>query len=88
MSASASRYVVLIAFLITGAKSVAVELSPIQTENRKPGADDWQLTRVRLDSRDGTRSPWIEGYCSKQSVSAGETIDIYVSTDPPVDMPR
>lgn len=84
MSASASRYVVLIAFLITGAKAVAVELNPIQTENRKPGADDWQLTRVRLDSRDGTRSPWIEGYCSKQSVAAGETIDIFVSTDPPV----
>lgn len=28
------------------------------------------------------RSPWIEGYCSKQSVRAGESIDIKVSTDP------
>src|SRR6185503_18870428 len=26
--------------------------------------------------------PWIEGYCSKQSVSAGESIDIMVSTNP------
>jgi len=54
----------------------------IGTENRKPGATDWQLTRVRAD-RDGFRSPWIEGYCSKQSVGAGETIDIMVSTQPP-----
>ncbi len=50
-------------------------------ENHKPGAD-WQLTRVRADG-DGFRSPWIEGYCSKQSVAAGESIDIMVSTDPP-----
>ena len=54
----------------------------VVTENRKPGATDWQLTRVRADG-DGFRSPWIEGYCSKQSVRAGETIDIMVSTQPP-----
>ncbi len=54
----------------------------VVAENRKPGAIDWQLTRVRAD-RDGFRSPWIEGYCSKQSVKAGETIDIMVSTQPP-----
>ena len=56
--------------------------NPIPAENAKPGADDWQLTRVRAD-KDGFRSPWIEGYCSKQSVKAGESIDIMVSTDPP-----
>jgi hypothetical protein len=56
--------------------------NPVQEENLKPGATDWQLTRVRAD-RAGFRSPWIEGYCSKQSVQAGETIEILVSTDPP-----
>ena len=56
--------------------------NPIREENAKPGATDWQLTRVRPD-KDGFRSPWIEGYCSKQSVKAGETIEIMVSTDPP-----
>ncbi len=56
--------------------------SLIADENRHAGARDWQLTRVRLDN-DGFRSPWIEGYCSKQSVQAGETIDIMVSTAPP-----
>jgi hypothetical protein len=56
--------------------------NPVQVENALPGATDWQLTRVRLDES-GMRSPWIEGYCSRQSVAAGETIDIMVSTDPP-----
>ena len=54
----------------------------IAEENRRPGAVDWQLTRVRAD-KSGHRSPWIEGYCSKQSVKAGETIEIMVSTNPP-----
>ncbi|MCR4416039.1 MAG: hypothetical protein NUV77_26790, partial [Thermoguttaceae bacterium] len=57
--------------------------SPIEIENAKPGAADWQLTRVRLDKIDGFRCPWIEGYCSKQSVRAGESIEIMISTDPP-----
>ena len=38
---------------------------------------------MRVDGNN-FRSPWIEGYCSKQSVLAGETLDIMVSTDPPV----
>ena len=55
----------------------------IQRENAQEGALDWQLTRVRLDKVGGFRSPWIEGYCSRQSVQAGEALDIMVSTDPP-----
>ncbi|MBM3334566.1 hypothetical protein FJY63_07880, partial [Candidatus Sumerlaeota bacterium] len=55
----------------------------IERENQKPGALDWQLTRVRLDKSTGCRSPRIEGYCSRQSVLAGETIDVMVSADPP-----
>ncbi len=54
----------------------------IVQENSKVGSLDWQLTRVRPDSG-GYRSQSIEGYCSKQSVAAGESIDIMVSTDPP-----
>lgn len=57
--------------------------NPIVVENQHPGATDWQLTRVRVD-QDGFRSPWIEGYCSRQSVMAGESIDLCVSTNPPV----
>ena len=54
----------------------------IQAENEKPGSLDWQLTRVRLDKNDGFRSPLIEGYCSKQSVVAGDTLHFMVSTTP------
>jgi hypothetical protein len=61
----------------------SARLNPIVLENQHPGAADWQLTRVRLD-KDGFRSPWIEGYCTRQSVAAGDTIDLCVSTDPPV----
>lgn len=55
--------------------------SPIAQENARPG-DDWQLTRVRLDSARGFRSPFIEGYCSHQSIAAGETLELMVSTAP------
>ena len=58
-------------------------IRPIPRENDLDGSKDWQLTRVRLDTNLGFRTPWIEGYCSKQSVEAGQSIDIMVSTDPP-----
>jgi hypothetical protein len=76
------------AVAIIGALALAVLPAPgdgpsvIRDENAKPGALDWQLTRVRPDGG-GFRSPWIEGYCSKQSVKAGESIDLMISTDPP-----
>ena len=54
----------------------------IQEENLQQGSTDWQLTRIRLDKNDGFRSPSIEGYCSRQSLKAGETLDIFVSSRP------
>jgi hypothetical protein len=54
----------------------------IARENAREGSLDWQLTRVRLDTTEGFRGSLIEGYCSKQSVKAGESIDIFVSTKP------
>jgi hypothetical protein len=54
----------------------------VVVENQAPGSLDWQLTRVKLDKSDGFRSPLIEGYCSKQSVQAGDTLQIMVSTTP------
>lgn len=50
-------------------------------ENQKEGTTDWQLTRVRPDE-DLHRTPFIEGYCSKQSYQTGERLDIMVSTSP------
>ena len=54
----------------------------ITTENAREGSRDWQLTRMKLDKAEGFRSPVIEGYCSRQSVKAEESLDIFVSTKP------
>ena len=75
--------------LTTGVGALAANLrgeaaahrNRVSEENAKEGSRDWQLTRVRADAGN-FRSPWIEGYCSKQSVLAGETIDIMVSANP------
>ncbi len=53
----------------------------IRAENARPGTTDWQLTRVRINQA-SYRTSLIEGYCSRQSLSAGETLSIHVSTDP------
>src|SRR5687767_3307784 len=64
------------------AAPASASASLIAEENRRPGALDWQLSRVRLTKAQGIRAPSVEGYCSKQSVLAGESLDIFVSTTP------
>ena len=64
------------------ANGACAEPNPIQKENAHEGATDWQLTRTRVDKADGCRCLDIEGYCSKQSVAAGESLQIMVSTQP------
>jgi hypothetical protein len=62
----------------------------IKIENDKPGTLDWQLTYTRIDPKTkctrfggfGGRSREIEGYCSRQSLKAGDKLDFFVSTDP------
>ena len=54
----------------------------IQIENLKLGAD-WQLTNVSLVKINGFRSRVMEGYCSHQSIEAGQTLAIMASSDPP-----
>ncbi len=56
--------------------------NPIQRENEKPGTRDWMLQNTRIDPATKYRCPWIEGYCSRTSVRAGETISFHVSTNP------
>ena len=56
--------------------------SLLAAENAREGTRDWQLTRVRLNRNNGVRAPAIEGYCSRQSVLAGESLDFFVSTAP------
>ncbi len=66
-------------------RPVAARSTVIADENARLGATDWQLTRVRLDQPRGYRASDIEGYASRQSVAAGESIEIMVSTREPVD---
>ena len=55
--------------------------SAVATENARPGTREWQLTRVRINEG-SYRTALIEGYCSRQSVAAGEMLRIFVSTQP------
>ena len=55
----------------------------IARENRQPGTRDWLLTNTRVDPQTKYRCPWIEGYCSRTSLRAGESLEILVSTNPP-----
>ncbi|MEW6303795.1 MAG: N,N-dimethylformamidase beta subunit family domain-containing protein [Verrucomicrobiota bacterium] len=67
---------------VDAAAATRRQSSLIKKENQKAGSPDWQLTRVRLDKAQGYRSPWIEGYCSQQSIEAGQSLRIMVSTKP------
>ena len=63
------------------------ELAPrqrdlIKAENEKSGTTDWLLRNTRVDPKTKYRCPWVEGYCSRTSLRAGETLEIMVSTNP------
>jgi len=64
------------------ARAAGAAANPIVEENSRPGTRDWQLTYIRTDRNQPRRSKLIEGYCSQQSVSAGETLQIFLSADP------
>lgn len=66
-----------------GGASAPKENNLIRVENRRQGTRDWMLTRTRIDPKTQYRCPWIEGYCSRTSVRAGERISFHVSTNPP-----
>jgi hypothetical protein len=79
-------------FLIgTGGLGLAAAVAPkvwaassrVREENAKAGTRQWMLVNPRMDAANKIRCPWIEGYCSRTSVKAGEAIDIKVSTNPP-----
>lgn len=58
----------------------------IQVENLKPGTTDW-IIDVPFDTcaypdHQNCRREKIEGYCSAASVEAGDSLHIYVSTNP------
>jgi hypothetical protein len=54
----------------------------IRAENSLPGTRDWLLAKTRTAPEAPCRCPWVEGYCSRTSVRAGETLEFVVSTRP------
>ena len=69
------------ALLHPGAGSSRAET--IHAENDLPGTLDWQLTYTRVDPKTKWRSPLIEGYAGRQSVQAGDKLELFVSTNRP-----
>jgi hypothetical protein len=55
----------------------------IRHENELAGTRDWLNTNVRIDPSTKYRSPAIEGFASRTSVSAGDSLSLHVSTNPP-----
>lgn len=54
----------------------------IQRENERPGTRAWMLDKTGIDPQTKYRCPRIEGYCSRTSLRAGETLTFHVSTNP------
>jgi hypothetical protein len=71
----------LVVLALSSASAAAEPRDTIVRENAREGSLDWQLTKVGL--RNDVRARGIEGYCSRQSVKAGERIEFFISTDPP-----
>ncbi|GAC1469752.1 MAG: hypothetical protein NVSMB9_13920 [Isosphaeraceae bacterium] len=72
----------LLSSLVTKPAS-ASDSNRIPRENEHLGTRDWMATHVRVDPKSKYRSPWIEGFASRTSVRAGESIALNVSTNPP-----
>ncbi|MEZ5403125.1 MAG: DUF6605 domain-containing protein [Bryobacteraceae bacterium] len=64
------------------APAVAAAPDTIRRENARTGTREWLATKIRTNEGKGFRTSLIEGYCSHQSVEAGDTLHIFVSTDP------
>ena len=56
--------------------------NPVVLENAKQGTRDWMLLNTRIDPTTKYRCPWIEGFCSHTSTRVGQTLEIFVSTNP------
>jgi hypothetical protein len=54
----------------------------IAAENAREGTTDWLLTKTGVDPATKYRCPWIEGFASRTSVRAGQSIQFFVSTNP------
>ena len=85
----------LMAFLVPQRSDASERSDVIRLENQKAGTTDWLLTKIKKGTRPPKFEPedepyekgWrrrkeLEGFVSHTSIRAGETLKIYVSTDP------
>jgi len=56
--------------------------NPVHAENANSGTREWMLSAPRIDPKTKYRCPWIEGYCSRTSIRAGEAMTLHVSANP------
>jgi len=73
--------------LWAAAAAPAVAQNPVVRENQKPGTTDWLVTRVEAAAANERNDRYrrqraIEGYVSRTSVRAGDTLTAFVSTSP------
>lgn len=71
-----------LAGVTVAARAAGSASNRIALENARPGTRDWMLDKTRIDPETKYRCPWIEGYCSHTSLRAGETLQVFVSTNP------
>jgi hypothetical protein len=69
------------------AAAAAGQPNAIQIENAKPGSTDWILTGVHRHDDEIYESGWqrrrgVEAFASQTSISAGQTLNVQVSTYP------
>lgn len=69
-------------FSISPSLAAPAKQNRITEENAKRGDRSWMLEKSEVDPATKYRSPWIEGYCSRTSIAAGEKLQIFVSTAP------
>ncbi len=67
----------------SGSQAASAKSDLVQRENERGGSRDWLLSKTGIDAKVKYRCPWIEGYCSRTSAQAGESISFHVSTNPP-----
>jgi hypothetical protein len=56
-------------------------MNRIEAENQQPGTTSWINTHARIDAN--RRSTDIEGFCTRNSLKAGETLEVCVSSTTP-----
>ncbi len=87
LSSEKTKLFVVVALSVLWSVGAVLGENVIQTENARPGTTDWILTKVKRHDDEWYDLGWnrrkqIEGYCSHTSIRAGETLKVFVNTDP------